>query len=86
MPCGLIYDIKWNPDGTWDKDKSRLVLKGHPWNMKKSFGHDYVYETYADRSWAREFMGHSVALRVSIHTLTGGGTLAVVFPPNVGRW
>ena len=47
MPCGLIYDIKWNPDNTWDKDKARLVLKGHPWNMKKSFGHDYVYETYA---------------------------------------
>eukprot|EP01046_Picozoa_sp_COSAG06_P062838 COSAG06_NODE_14337_length_1165_cov_2.369606_2_plen_59_part_00 len=20
MPLGLIYDIKWNPDGTWDKD------------------------------------------------------------------
>jgi hypothetical protein len=47
MPCGLIYDIKRNPDNSWDKDKARLVLKGHPWNMKKSFGHDYVYETYA---------------------------------------
>ena len=38
MPCGLIYDIKWLPDGSWDKDKARLLLKAHPWNMRKSSG------------------------------------------------
>jgi hypothetical protein len=25
MPVGLIYDIKRDPSGSWDKDKSRLV-------------------------------------------------------------
>ena len=47
MPLGLIYDVKWNPDGSWDKDKSRLVMRGHRWNMRKSFGFDHQYETYA---------------------------------------
>lgn len=47
MPVGLIYDIKRHPDNSWDKDKARLVMKGHAWNMKKSFGRDYIYETYA---------------------------------------
>ena len=47
MPVGLIFDIKRTPDGEWDKDKARLVMRGHPWNMRKSFGRDYIYETYA---------------------------------------
>jgi hypothetical protein len=47
MPLGLIYNVKVNPDNTWDKDKSRLVMKGHRWNMTKTFGRNHVYETYA---------------------------------------
>ena len=26
MPCGLIFDVKWNPDNTWDKDKSKALV------------------------------------------------------------
>ena len=47
MPVGLIYDIKRDPSGSWDKDKSRLVMRGHQWNMSKSFGFDHKYETFA---------------------------------------
>eukprot|EP01046_Picozoa_sp_COSAG06_P072650 COSAG06_NODE_21352_length_759_cov_11.963636_1_plen_139_part_00 len=47
MPLGLIYDVKQTPAGDWDKDKARLVMRGHRWNMRKSFGFDHTYETYA---------------------------------------
>ena len=47
MPLGLIYDVKQHPDNSWDKDKARLVMKGHRWNMRKTFGFDHTYETYA---------------------------------------
>ena len=36
MLASLIFEAKQLANGAWDKDKARLVLKGHPWNMKKS--------------------------------------------------
>jgi hypothetical protein len=47
MPVGLIYDIKRDPSGSWDKDKSCLVMRGHQWNMSISFGFDHKYGTFA---------------------------------------
>ena len=47
MPMGLIYDKKYTPMGDFEKNKGRLVQRGHKWNMRKSFGAGYVYETYA---------------------------------------
>ena len=48
MPAGLIFDQKIKPDGeTFDKNKGRLVINGTPHNMKRSFGPNYIYETYS---------------------------------------
>ena len=48
MPAGLIFDQKIEPDGeTFDKNKGRLVINGTPHNMKRSFGPNYIYETYS---------------------------------------
>ena len=47
MLASLIFDAKQHGDGSWDKDKSRLVIRGHKWNMRKTFGKDHVYETFA---------------------------------------
>ena len=47
MLASLIFDAKRHGDGSWDKDKSRLVIRGHKWNMRKTFGKDHVYETFA---------------------------------------
>ena len=47
MPVFLIYDRKLNPDLSFSKNEARLIQKGHPWNMQRSFGAGYIYETYA---------------------------------------
>jgi hypothetical protein len=47
MMASLIFDAKQNAQGTWEKDKARLVIKGHKWNMLKTFGRDHVFETFA---------------------------------------
>ena len=47
MPLGLIFDRKENPLGEFEKNKGRVVQRGHKYNMRKSFGAGYVYETYA---------------------------------------
>lgn len=47
MLASLIFEAKTQGDGSWEKDKGRLVIRGHKWNMLKTFGKDHVYETYA---------------------------------------
>ena len=33
VPAGLLFNVKYHPDGLLDKYKSRFVQKGHPGNM-----------------------------------------------------
>ena len=47
MLASLIFEVKTTASGAWDKDKARLVIRGHKWNMMKTFGKDHVYETFA---------------------------------------
>lgn len=47
MLASLIFEAKQHASGAWDKDKARLVIRGHKWNMLKTFGKDHVYETFA---------------------------------------
>ena len=47
MLASLIFEAKTDASGAWDKDKARLVIRGHKWNMMKTFGRDHVYETFA---------------------------------------
>ena len=47
MIASLLFDAKVDARGDWDKDKGRLVIRGHKWNMLKTFGRDHVFETFA---------------------------------------
>ena len=45
IPSRYVPTLKTHPDGTFDKLKSRLILQGHQWAMKKGVHYDETFTT-----------------------------------------
>jgi hypothetical protein len=53
IPSRYVPTLKTHPDGTFDKLKSRLILQGHQWAMKKGVHYDETFTTTPTHDSAR---------------------------------